>query len=191
MENALSSAVDDVSSLMAVFLTAMPDCLLYDAWIRDDDRLNADEVAAYFGDLVRANREGLKALGSFSADMQVTIESADMLIILKEINADFLCSCVFQRSTPLGMARLAMNRVLERVSPTLPSFEVEKRPRGVRVIEFLNRYAPDPHAVLMRVALRTGLSLDSLQRPEALDEEQVGRLEESTRAILGLETLNL
>lgn len=187
----LSHSVDDIPSLRAVFVTAMPDCLLYDSWVRTDSSWRAEEVASYFGDLFRANREGLKALGSWSADMQVTLESPEHLILLRELSSDFVCACVFERDAALGMVRLHLQRLLERVKVSLPRFEVAQRPRGVRIVEFLHRYAPDPHAVLLRIALRTQLPMEDLDRPEDLGDGQVAKLEATACEILGLQALNL
>ncbi|MEM7049934.1 MAG: hypothetical protein AAF604_09745 [Acidobacteriota bacterium] len=187
----LGELVSDLPPIQAVFVTVMPDCLLYDSWMKSEEDWEVEDVAAYFGDLVRANREGLKSLGSWSDEMQVTIESADKLIVMREIQKSFVCSCVFEQGTALGMVRLHLRRLLERLPPLLPTFEVEERPRGVRILEFLQRYAPDPHAVLLRASLRTGLSLDQLQSPADLEAEEVERLEAAATRILGLRALNL
>lgn len=188
----LENAVAGVPSIRAVFITAMPDCLLYDSWVREESSAWAvEDVASYFGDLVRANRHGLKALGSFSSDMQTTIESADMLVVLKEITSDFVCGCVFERNAPLGMVRLHTKRLLERILANLPSVQSEERPRGVRIMEFLDRYAPDPHAVLLRVSLRTGIAVEALRSAETLTGEQIARVEESASRLLGLKQLNI
>lgn len=187
----IAQAAQDIPSLRAVFVTAMPDCLLFGSWLRPDSIWGDEEVATYFGDLFRANREGLKALGSWSSDIQVTIEAPDALIILHEMSADFVCACVYERDAPLGLVRLHTRKLLDRVSTTLPSFEAEQRPRGVRVMDFLNRYAPDPHAVLMRVSLRTRLPMEALAEPEKLDADQVAQIEETACGILGLQSLNL
>ncbi len=187
----LTHAIEDIPSLQAVFVTAMPDCLLYDAWVRPDTEWRAEEVASYFGDLFRANREGLKALGAWSTDMQITLEAPDHLILLRELSSDFICACVFESGAALGMARLNLKRLVERVRATLPKFEVTERPRGVRIVEFLHRYAPDPHAVLLRISLRTRLPMAGLQRAEELEPEDVGRLENAACEILGLQALNL
>lgn len=183
--------VEDVPSLRAAFVTAMPDCLLFASWQAPESELEIEDVAAYFGDLVRSNRQGLKAMRSWSSEMQITIESAESLVLLREINADFVLGAIFERSAPLGMARLHLRRMIDRTSAQLPRATVEERPRGVRIVEFLDRYAPDPHAVLLRVALRTGLSLESLQAAESLSPEQVARLEEATCRLLGLKQLSL
>ena len=138
----MSQAVKDISFLRAVFVITMPDCLLYSSWLRADSQWSEEEVAAYFGDLFRANRKGLKALGSWSSDMQVTIEAPDNLIIMHELTADFVTACVFERSAALGMVRLHMKQLIERIAASLPDFQSEHRPRGDSVVDFLHRYAP-------------------------------------------------
>jgi hypothetical protein len=187
----LRETVSDVPSLRGIFVTAMPDCLLYDAWVRPEEAWVPEDAASYFGDLVRANREGLRAMKSWSAEMQVTIESADLLMIFRELRADFVVTLAFQRDMPLGMVRLHAKRVVERLDALLPTLEAQQRPRGVRITEFLERYSPDPHAALHRVALRTGISLQALRKPEALETGQVQALETSVCDILGLDSLSL
>ena len=187
----LSHAVEDIPSLVAVFVTAMPDCLLYDAWVRPQEAWAVEEVAACFGDLFRANREGLKALGSWSSEMQVTVESLDHRIVVRELSDDFLCAAIFDSDAALGMVRLHLERLIQRVRASLPELDVTRRPRGVRVIEHLDRYAPDPHAVLLRVSLRGRLPMSRLARPETLTDDEVRILEGTACEILGLEALNL
>lgn len=183
--------VEDVPSLRTAFITAMPDCLLFASWQARDSEIDVEEVAAYFGDLVRSNRQGLKALKTWSAEMQITIESADSLILLREINADFILGAIFERTAPLGMVRLHLRRMVERVTVQLPRVTVEERPRGARVVEFLERYAPDPHAIMLRISLRTGIPPEAFQSPEKLSQEQVARLEDTACRLLGLKQLNL
>lgn len=187
----LGDQVTDVPSLRALFVTAMPDCLLFDSWIRPNESWSAEDTASYFGDLVRANREGLKALGSWSSEMQVTIESADLLLVLREVRGDFVVTLAYERNVPLGMVRLHTKRVVDRLAATLPTHEAEQRPRGVRVMEFVNKYAPDPHAVIQRLALRTGIQFEQLKHPEQLDAAQLERLESSVKSLLGLESLSV
>jgi predicted regulator of Ras-like GTPase activity (Roadblock/LC7/MglB family) len=187
----ISQAVEDIPALKAVFVTAMPDCLLFASWLRADSDWSEEQVATYFGDLFRSNREGLKALGSWSSDMQVTIEAPDNLVILRELNSDFVCGCVYERSAALGLVRLHTKQLLDRISSTLPSFEAGQRPRGVRVVEFLDRYAPDPHAVLLRVSLCTRVPMETLNEPEKLSDEQVAQVESAACDILGLKALSI
>ena len=191
MESPLKAAAVDVPSLVAVFVTVMPDCLLYDSWTREGEQLEPESTAAYFGDLVRANREGLKSLGSWSSEMQVTIESGDKLVVLREIRSDFVAACIFEAGVALGMVRFHLKRLLDRIAEALPQVEAERRPRAVRIVEFLSRYAPDPHAVLMRVSLRTGLPIEALQAPERLSEPDTEKLETAAKRILNLPALNV
>jgi predicted regulator of Ras-like GTPase activity (Roadblock/LC7/MglB family) len=191
MDRYLEQAAAEVPQLIGIFITAMPDSLLFSSWVRAGTEWSAEDVASYFGDLVRANREGLKALGSWSSEMQVTIESAESLVVLREISADFVCGCVFERNAPLGMVRLHLKRLLERVGTALPKVQVEDRPRGMRIMEFLDRYAPDPHAVILRVSLRSGITIDELKSPGSLNVEQIRRLEETACKILGVNQLSL
>lgn len=65
------------------------------------------------------------------------------------------------------------------------------RPRAVRLLEFLHRYAPDPHVTLLRLSLRTGIALEQLDRPEELNEGQVDQLAASVRDIIGQEQLGI
>src|ERR1700742_3369919 len=112
--------------LIGVFADAMPDSLLFSPWVRPGTEGSAEDVAAYFGDLIRSNRQGLKALGSWSSEMQVTIEYAESLVVLRELSAAFVCGCVFERSAPLGMVRLRLKRLLERITHALPRVEAEE-----------------------------------------------------------------
>lgn len=191
MDRYLEQAVTEVPQLIGIFVTAMPDSLLFSSWVRSGTEWSAEDVASYFGDLVRANREGLKALGSWSSEMQVTIESAESLVVLRELSTDFVCGCVFERNAPLGMVRLHLKRLLERVGAALPKVQAEDRPRGLRIMEFLDRYAPDPHAVALRVSLRSGISIDELKSPASLNADQIRRLEETACKILGVNQLSL
>ena len=187
----LKQLVGDIPHVRGVFVTVMPDCLLYDSWVREDSQWSADQVASYFGDMIRANREGLKALDAWSADIQLTVEAPEFLIVLKELAHDFVCTCVFERDVALGMVRLHTRRLHERIEAILPTFAVEERPRGVRVTDFLHRYAPDPHAVMLRVALRTGIDRSLLMRPQDLSPGQVQQVEVAACGILGLSELNV
>lgn len=188
---ALASIVQDVSGIRALIITVMPDCLMFDAWTHDEESFGAEEVASYFGDLIRANREGLRALSSLTSEMQVTIEAGDRLVILRELPGEFVVGFVMKSDTPLGMVRLHVKRMLERLTEVLPSFKPEERPKGVRVLDYLKRYAPDPHAALLRVSLRTGLPMDLLDHPETLSDPQTDAVAASVRDLLGLEELHV
>jgi predicted regulator of Ras-like GTPase activity (Roadblock/LC7/MglB family) len=187
----MAKAVEDIPSLRAVFVIAMPDCLLFGSWLHSGSDWAEEEVASYFGDLFRANREGLKALESWSHEIQISIDSPGYRLLLQELNNDFVCVCVFERDAALGMVRLYTKKLLQRMASSLPDFEAEERPRGVRVMNFLSRYAPDPHAVLMRVSLQAKLPMDLLEQPERLSVEQAAQVETTACRILGIEAMSL
>lgn len=190
-ETSLEETLERVPSLRGLFVTAMPDCLLFQSWMREGAEWSGEDVASYFGDLIRANREGLKALQAWSAEMQVTIEATDLLLVLREVSGDFVVGFVFDRSAPLGMIRLHVKMVLALLDELLPRIKPEQRPRGVRIAEFLLRYAPDAHTALQRAALRSGISVDLLRKPEQLPTQQIELFERSVCDILGLDALKL
>ncbi len=187
----LSDVVADVPPLRGLFITAMPDCLLFDTWTRPGETWSSEAAASYFGDLVRANREALKALSAWSAELSITVESADLLLTMYETSVDFVVTMAFDRKAPLGMVRLHARRILDRLQQVLPKLEAVERPRAIRVAEFLDKYAPDPHAALHRLALRTGLGLELLRNPGELTEAQTERFEAAVKDLLGLDTLSL
>ncbi len=187
----LSSAVAGIPSLRGCFISIMPDALLFDSWIREGESWISEQVAAYFGDLVRSNREGLKALNSWSSDMQVTIESSDILLVLKEIQSDFVIGVVFERNAPLGMVRIYVKKLIDRLEPMIPTEGLEERPKSIRILEFLQRYAPDPHTVMLRVALKMNLSMDELNNSDRAQSLNAEELEMIAKEILGLESLNI
>jgi predicted regulator of Ras-like GTPase activity (Roadblock/LC7/MglB family) len=187
----LSELISGVKGIEGLFLTAMPDCLLYDSWVSEDKNWAAEDVAIYFGDLIRSNREGLKALYAYSADMQVTIESSDVIVVLKEVRGDFVVGFVFDKSTPLGMIRLQVSKTVARILPTLPVIEVEKRSQGAKIMDYLERYSPDSHAVINRLVLQTGFSADKLKNPNDFNESEIEKLENAAKSILGVKELRL
>lgn len=190
-ETSLEDIVAKIRGIRGIFITAMPDCLLYDSWVRPDESWTGEDAAAHFGDLVRANREGLKRLNSWSSDMSVTIESADMMLILREIRSDFVATFAFDSSVALGMARLQIKQVLNVLGEMLPSIEPEERPRGERVLDYLMRYAPDAHAVMQRVSLRTRIPLGKLEHSEGLTDAECDTLERAVKDILGLDEISV
>lgn len=190
-DTSLQETLERVPSLRGLFVTAMPDCLLFQSWMKEGEEWSGEDVASYFGDLIRANRQGLKALQAWSAEMQVTIEATDLLLLLRELSGDFVVGFVFDRSAPLGMVRLHVKMVLALLDDILPKVQPEQRPRAVRIAEFLVRYAPDPHTALQRAALRSGVAVEALRRPETLQPQQVEHFEHAVCDILGLDSLKL
>ncbi len=191
MRNQIGELAEELPSLRAVLITAMPDCLLFDDWNRSDVSLEAERAAAYFGDLIRANHAGLKSMDALTDKMQVTVESDDVLIVIREIRDNFVVTAVFDAGSPLGMVRLFVDRILSVADKNLPTREVQERSRGAMLVDFMRKYAADPHAVLKRASLRTGISLSKLRSPAELSEDQVEKLEVVAQELLGLDHINL
>jgi len=181
----------DVPALRGVFVATLPEGHLHDAWMRPKEPWSARHVAGYFSDLHRANKRALEALGATHPDAQVTIESGGMLIVIREVRPDFVAAFAFDKSAAPAAVGPQVKRMMQRLQDVLPSSAPELRERGVRVLEFLDRYAPDAHAVLLRVSLKTGIPLERLQAPASLDDEQVERIEVAVKDVLGLESLDV
>lgn len=58
-------------------------------------------------------------------------------------------------------------------------------------MKYLDEHAPDTHAVLLRVSVQTGLSVERLRAPGTLTDTELGQVEEAVRRILGVDQINL
>ena len=190
MTDLIGQAAEGIPHLRGFLVVTMPDCLLYSSWSRPGNDWSPEDASGYFGDLIRANRQGLRAVGAWTSDMQLTIEGANVLVVLRELDEHFVCCTLFDREAPLGMVRLHLKVLLERIRAGLPQMEVDQRSRGVRLIAFIERYAPDPHAALLRVATRTHIPLEALRDPARLNDVQVAAVEDAAKRILGLDQVN-
>jgi hypothetical protein len=110
MTPALEEELWSTPELTGMIVVTMPDGLLFDGWQRAGRQWDADALAGHFGDLIRANREGLRALKAWSRDMQVTVESSGKIIVLREISSDFAVGCIFE-GLPVGLARMHTKRL--------------------------------------------------------------------------------
>ena len=77
--------------------------------------------------------------------------------------------------------------------PVIPDVTTQPvaRPRAVRLLDFFRRYAPDPHASLLRLSLRTGIPVERLETPDDLDDAQVDGIATAVRDILGQDQVGL
>jgi hypothetical protein len=187
--NNIAQLVDNIPSLRAVLVATVPDCLLVTSWQRDGETWDAEAGAAFFGDLVRANRSGLELIGAWSSTMQTTIESGERVIVLRHIEAGIIGAFVFLRETPLGLVRLHVVRLAGELARTLTANTPRAASRGQRLLDYLERYAPDTHAALLRVSLQTGLPLALLRDPDRLADDEFNQVIGAARQILGLEHL--
>jgi hypothetical protein len=75
-----------------------------------------------------------------------------------------------------------------RSHPPPPPAELD---RTSRLLAYLEAHAPEPHVVKHRLALRAGLTLSALERPEALGPEAVVLVETAVQDILGIDRAEL
>ncbi len=180
------------NGLQGVFITTLPDCLLFDSYLLQKKEWDLESVASYFGDLSRANKEALKTLEQWSSDVQITIETPEMRVILKELPNNYVVGFIIDTNIPLGMVRLNTDRILKLLQANIQGKEAaEELPRIVRVIQYLQRYSPDPHVALTRLSLRTGIPYEKIKNPEQLNTDEVQRVEHAIKQILGVASLNI
>lgn len=191
----LASLAEGVPGLRGIFLSAMPDCLLLDSYLPHHDPWPSEELASLFGDLLVKHRQTLQLLQTWSPEIQVTIESSDFTLILREIRSDFVAGFVFEPTSPFGMIRLFSKRLQDTLAQQLASLQPEPSAsadsRAARILDFLQRYAPDPHTSLMRLALKTGIPLENLEQPSSLAPAHLHKVEEAVCDILGIDQLQL
>lgn len=206
----LAAAAEGIPSLRAILITAMPGCMLFDAYLPGDSEVNQDDIedaAAFFGDLIRANRETLKLFGSWSSNIQFTVESDELLYSVWGLRSDFVIGFVFDAGVPSGMIRhftrrmyLDLQQQIERMGGHIEAPEElvlfeepdvqEEQPRGVELLEYLRVYAPDPHASMFRISVKTGIPVEELENPSNLSGEDVSLIEQAVCDILGIDNID-
>jgi hypothetical protein len=75
-----------------------------------------------------------------------------------------------------------------RSLPPPPPAELD---RVSRLLAYLEEHAPEPHIVRLRLALRAGLTLAALERPDALGPEAIVLIEAAVQDILGIDRAEL
>jgi hypothetical protein len=119
------------------------------------------------------------------------MEADDRVILTHDIRHDMVAVYIFDKNAPLGMIRLQAKKLSKAIVANLPSEQVAERTRAERIMEFLLRYAPDAHAIPIRVSLQTGIPIDKIKSPSELDESQTTKLEAAAKVILGVTSLRI
>lgn len=187
----LEALVEHIDALRACVIITMPDCLLHTVYQRDGEAWDPELVAAYFGDVMRSNRQNLEQLDTWTDEAQVTIEAPNRYIVIRQLNADFVVAFAFERDAALGMVRLHMSRVLGGITTLLADAKPQELSRGRKLLDYLGRYAPDTHAAMLRLSLQTGLPMALLQQPDDLSDTEFTAVASSVQRILGLDRLSL
>ncbi|NOZ95673.1 MAG: hypothetical protein GXP47_13190 [Acidobacteria bacterium] len=95
-----------IPKLTGLLLVTLPDCLPYQAWTATDTEDGAEEAAAHLGILVRTVRERAAARWPAATIKQITLEMAESLVLLRDVDEGFGLVCQFDASLPIGMARV-------------------------------------------------------------------------------------
>lgn len=175
--------------LNGLVITQLPDCLAWKAWQKID--FDHEDVAAYFGDMIRAQRSACQTISPITQNIRLTIESDQFTILAIELTPAFAIIFIFDPRIALGMARLSIKRFCQVILENLPKDDVVERSRGERLVEFVKRYAPDPHTIMMRVSLQAKIPAAALEKPATLSNEQVDKLEQAVKSILGISNIHL
>ena len=185
----LKESASAITHLEGVVIAQLPECVAWDSWSRAS--WDAEEVAAYFGDMSRAGRNALKTAGTAGDSLRLTLETGDKLVMVEELNSNFVAVYLFEKKIQMGMARLRMRQINKVIQSNLPGDELQERSRAERIMAFLLRYAPDAHAVPMRISLQTGILIDRLNQPDSLTPEETSLLEVAAQNVLGVQQLRI
>ena len=124
------SQIDDllqsVEGLQALIITVSPDNLLYDYWSRHDELDSADESATFFGDLLRVHFEALETLHIPQGNIQITVEVANRVLVVRNVRSSYVASFLFDDETPYGLLRMQVRQLFDDLLETLPFYEEEE-----------------------------------------------------------------
>lgn len=104
--------------LRAVVIARLPECMAWHSWT--EEGWDPVDVAAYFGDLARANRTAMKEVAGSTEPVSLFIEAPDQVIVVRDLRDDMVGVYVFDGSTPLGVVRLQTRRLERKVRDHLP-----------------------------------------------------------------------
>lgn len=159
----LRVVASDIPGITAAIVVAMPDCLHIGSWEKGGESLPMETLGTYFGDLVRSNRAAMRVLEGDPEHISLTIESLHRKVLIREVSKDFVLGVVFTSETPLGVARMGLERMVLPVSEELKAFEITERPRIQRAMDHLMAYGAEAHVMLDRIAIQTGIPTPRLR----------------------------
>lgn len=189
MRTWLEQASREIQYLQGVVVAQIPDCVAWETWEKSE--FDTNEIAAYFGDMVKAQRNACQSLTTNMDDIQLSIESDKLTILVSELNDNFVAIYLFNKGIALGLARFEIKQLSALILENLPTESIVTRSHPERIIDFIQRYAPDSHSVLMRISLQTKIPLYELKAPNSLSDEEIKNLETSAKSILGVTELNI
>ncbi len=217
-----AALVRGIEPLRACFIVEAASGALHREFTRGPMAVEPAVVARAVAGLARAQTD---VVGLAEPATLCTLEWPSVRVVVRSVSASALVVFFFNADTKLGVARMHITNVVDRldamlpnavsqtmrsmpaVAPSryaepdpLPAPEPEPAPepapaqeesRGQRLLAYLDEFAPDTHAALLRVSLQTGLPLSLLKSPEKLSGDEFEQVTASVRRILGVEQLPL
>lgn len=151
--------------------------------------LDIDAVAAYASDLINANERFCHIFDPGTAVDFVLGGSKDNKLLMRAIpDTPYFVVFVVDAKTTMKDILPRLNKVLKESEATLPAAVTEEKNKAQALVEYAKRYAPDPTFVLMRLALKTGIAPNRLERAE-LEDSELQPLYDGIKDILGIERL--
>jgi len=141
--------------------------------------MDVDDVVAHLGALGEAHRVHFSPMGMATKGCQSLIVTDEGVVFLDVRTKDWTVIFVFDPETPLGVARYHARHLLSNAIelPKEPCFEL------AQMIGQLLASAPDANTTLLRLALKTGVSLADLEHPESLEADDIRRVETALREL--------
>ena len=153
------------------------------------DDLDIDAVAAYASDLINANERFCHIFDPGTAVDFVLGGSKDNKLLMRAVpNTPYFVVFVVDSKTAMKQVLPRLNKVLKESKATLPAIVSEEKNKAQALVEYAKRYAPDPTFVLMRLALKTGIAPNRLERAE-LEDSELQPLYDGIKDILGIDRL--
>jgi predicted regulator of Ras-like GTPase activity (Roadblock/LC7/MglB family) len=220
------------SALTEVVVISQPDGLLVRSWSRAD-RGDPEAAAAHAGQLIKVAQELAASLFASKEIEMISVEGADRRLVLAGVSSGLLALFAFERSAPLGLARMEARELVDRIRHALiapaapppdavtpaeggtedlprqvprgvsaiaaattvpdaavhnlgvPSPPPSSRARALEALELLRLRPGDFRAALIRVSLRSGIPVEALEEPTALDDVQLEAAGAAARDVLG------
>lgn len=189
----LALAIQGIPSLRGVFVTALPECLLFDALLSEEhqDTKSVEEVAMLFGELLQTNQRTLQLLGAQQPHAQLLVEHQEMLFCIRPLPFQFALGIIYEPDVPLGLVRVFASQIAGHITSQLEDIARQAGSRGGVLLDYALGHLPEPSTVLRRLSLRTGIPMDTLHQPALLSEKETELLEGAVCDILGVEHIEL
>lgn len=109
--DSLQAFIEEVPQLDGLDVVTLPDCLPYFSWAKGGADETSDQRCAFAGDLVLTLARKLRRMDALSGMSQVTVETADGTLVIREIGSSFAVACSFQPDLPLGMVHVHVRQL--------------------------------------------------------------------------------